>query len=252
MVAQLSAGMYPRVVNAARGRRVGFGGECRHPAITRTLNVNRRDFSAALIATGFGAATLPLIASAQGGAPTEGVQFAKVDPPVPPLAPGKIEVLEFFSYACPHCAAFEPTLDAWSKKLPADVVFHRVPAPFLMNADNFMKTYYALETMGQVATMQRKIFTAVHVDRLHLDKPADIAALAGKNGIDAAKFLDVFNSFSVATSVTRAKKLSVAYKLDSVPTMMVNGHYSTSPSQAGGSEQTVAVVDYLIQRARKG
>ena len=214
--------------------------------------MNRRDFSATLLAAGFGATALPFAASAQSGTPTEGQQFAKVDPPVPPLAPGKIEVLEFFSYACPHCNAFEPTVEAWSKKVPADVVFHRVPAPFLMNAENFMRTYYALETMGQVAAMQRKIFTAVHVDRLHLDKAADIAALVGKNGIDSTKFLDVFNSFSVATSVTRAKKLAAAYKLDSVPTMMVNGRYSTSPAQSGGMEQTVAVVDYLIQRARKG
>lgn len=215
------------------------------------MNVNRRDFSTALIATSFGAAALPLTASAQGGTPTEGTQFAKVEPPVPLLVPGKIEVLEFFSYACPHCNAFEPTIEAWSKKLPADVMFHRVPAPFLMNAENFMRTYYALETMGQVATMQRKVFAAVHVERLHLDKPADIAALMGKNGVDSAKFLDVFNSFSVATSVSRAKKLAAAYKLDSVPTLMVNGHYSTSPSQAGGGEQTMAVVDYLIQRSRK-
>ena len=215
--------------------------------------MNRRDFSATLIATSLGAAAaLPLTALAQTGAPTEGTQFAKVDPPVPPLAPGKIEVLEFFSYACPHCNAFEPTVEAWAKKVPADVAFHRVPAPFLMNAENFMRTYYALETMGQVATMQRKIFAAVHVDRLHLDKPADIAALVGKNGIDAAKFLDVFNSFSVATSVARAKKLAAAYKLDSVPTVMVNGRYSTSPAQSGGLEQTMAVVDFLIQRARKG
>ena len=106
--------------------------------------------------------------------------------------------------------------------------------------------------MNQVDAIQRKIFNAVHVDRLHLDKPADIAALVGKSGIDSAKFLDVFNSFSVATSVARAKKLAAAYKLDSVPMMMVNGRYSTSPSQAGSSEQTVAVVDFLIQKSRKG
>jgi thiol:disulfide interchange protein DsbA len=223
----------------------------RPPATTRTLNVNRRDFSAALFATSFGASALPLTASAQSGAPTEGKQFSKVEPPVPLLAPGKIEVLEFFSYACPHCNAFEPTIEAWAKKLPADVAFHRVPAPFLMNAENFMRTYYALETMGQVESMQRKVFAAVHVDRLHLDKPADIAALMGKNGVDSAKFLDVFNSFSVATSVSRAKKLAAAYKLDSVPMLMVNGHFSTSPSQTGGADQTMAVVDFLIQRARK-
>ena len=215
------------------------------------MNVNRRDFSAALLTTSLGASALPLAASAQSGAPTEGTQFVKVEPPVPPIAPGKIEVLEFFSYACPHCNAFEPTIEAWAKKLPPDVMFHRVPAPFLMNAENFMRTYYALETMGQVSAMQRKVFAAVHVERLHLDKPADIAALMGKNGIDATKFLDAFNSFSVATSVTRAKKLALAYKLDSVPTLMVNGHYNTSPSLAGGADQAMAVVDFLIQRSRK-
>ncbi len=214
--------------------------------------MNRRDFSTALIGAGFGAAGLSLTTAASAqGTPVEGTQFAKVDPPVPLLAPGKIEVLEFFSYACPHCNAFEPTLEAWAKRVPADVNFHRVPAPFLANAENFMKTYYTLETMNQVATMQRKVFAAVHVDHQFLDKPADIAALAGKNGIDAAKFLETFNSFSVATSVARAKKLAAAYKLDSVPTMMINGHFTTSPAQAGGPEQTVAVVDYLIQRARK-
>jgi len=214
--------------------------------------VNRREFSAALVATGFGSTALPLTASAQAAAPTEGTQFLKVDPPVPLLAQGKIEVLEFFSYACPHCNAFEPNIEAWAKKLPADVVFHRVPAPFLFNAENFMRTYYTLETMNQVAVMQRKVFAAVHVDHQRLDKPADIAALAAKSGVDATKFLDTFNSFSVATSVARAKKLAAAYKLDSVPTLMVNGHYSTSPSLAGGADQSLAVTDFLIQKARKG
>jgi thiol:disulfide interchange protein DsbA len=216
------------------------------------LNVNRRDFSATFLAAGFGAVALPLTVSAQSGAPAEGTQFTRVDPPVPLMAPGKIEVLEFFSYACPHCSSFEPTLEAWIKKLPPDVAFHRVPAPFLMNAESFMRTYYALETMGQVDALQRKIFAAIHVDRMRLDKPADIAALVGKNGVDSAKFLDVFNSFSVATSVARAKKLAAAYKLDSVPMLMINGHYATSPSQAGGPEQAVAVAEFLIQRSRKG
>jgi protein dithiol oxidoreductase (disulfide-forming) len=216
--------------------------------------VNRRDFSAHLLGTGLGAVafSLPAAGSAQGAAPTEGAQFTRVEPPVPPLAPGKIEVLEFFSYACPHCNAFEPSIEAWAKNLPADVAFRRVPVPFISNFENFMRTYYALETMGQVGAMQRKVFTAIHVERVHLDKPADIAALMTKNGIDGAKFLDVFNSFSVATSVTRAKKLVAAYKLDGVPALAVQGRYVTSPGQAGGHEQALAVVDYLVQRARKG
>jgi thiol:disulfide interchange protein DsbA len=215
--------------------------------------VNRREFSASLAGTGLGALATTLLAGpalAQGGAPVEGKQYTKVEPPVPPIVPGKIEVIEFFSYACPHCNAFEPTVSAWSKKLPADVAFHRVPVPFLMNAENLMRTYYSLETLGQVDAMNPKVFAAIHVDRNYLEKPADIAALMAKNGIDAAKFTSVFNSFSVATSVARAKKLMAAYKIDGVPTLTVQGRYATSPGQAGGFEQATAVVDYLVQRSR--
>ena len=216
--------------------------------------MKRRDFSAQLAVAGLGATASSLLvaagpASAQG-APLEGKQFKKIEPPVPPSAAGKIEVLEFFSYACPHCNAFEPTIEAWTKKMPADVAFSRVPVPFLMNFENLMRTYYALETMGQVDAMQRKVFAAIHVDRNYLEKPADIAALMAKNGIDAAKFTSVFNSFSVASSVTRAKKLMAAYKIDGVPTIAVNGRWTTSPGDAGGPEQATAVADYLIQRAR--
>ena len=216
--------------------------------------MNRRDFSAQAFVVGLGAACLsiPGFAAAQGAVPVEGTQFNRIEPPVPPQVAGKLEVLEFFSYACPHCAAFEPALEAWSKKLPADVMFQRVPVPFLANAENFQRTYYALQTLGQIESVQRKVFTAVHVERTRLDKPAEIAALMAKHGIDATKFLDVFNSFSVANSVSKAKKLSVAYRIESVPALAVQGRYLTSPSQAGGTDGTLAVADYLLQRARKG
>ena len=215
--------------------------------------MNRRDFSAQLAVTGLGTAASSFFiagpAAAQG-APAEGRQFTKITPPVPPIVPGKIEVLEFFSYACPHCSAFEPAVEAWARKLPADVAFQRVPVPFLMNFENLMRTYYTLETMGLIETMQRKVFTAIHVERNYLEKPADIAALMAKNGVDATKFTSVFNSFSVASSVTRAKKLAGAYKLDGVPSVAVQGRYATSPGLAGGPEQAMVVTDYLVQRAR--
>ncbi len=216
--------------------------------------MNRRDFSANLIGTGLGALafTWTTTADAQGATPVEGTQFTRVEPPVMPMAKGKIEVLEFFSYACPHCNSFEPAIESWAAKVPADVAFHRVPVSFLYNYENFMRTYYALETMGLVSAMQPKVFAAVHVEHLRLDKPADIAALMAKNGVDSAKFLNVFNSFSVATSIARAKSLIAQYKLDGVPTLAVQGRYETSPGQAGGHEQALAVVDYLIQRVRKG
>jgi thiol:disulfide interchange protein DsbA len=213
--------------------------------------MNRREFSSLIGASAGAAALLNAVPAAAQGAPVEGKQFQRIEP-AQPTTPGKIEVLEFFSYACPHCAAFEPVLEPWSKKLPADVVFRRVPVPFLVAAENFQRTYYALESLGLVDTMQRKIFTAVHADRMRLESPSDVAALVTKNGGDANKFLDAMKSFGVVNSATRAKKLTADYKIDSVPTLAVQGRYTTSPADAGGAEQALAVVDFLIQRARKG
>ena len=214
------------------------------------MNLNRRVFSTAVVSTGLGVLTLS--AAAQTPAPTEGVQYTRVQPALPTQSGTKIEVLEFFSYACPHCSAFEPTLEAWVKTLPADVSFRRVPVPFLMNAEGFQRLYYTLETLGKLDALHRKVFTAVHVDRVRLDKPADMAELAAKNGIDSAKFLDVYNSFSVANSVTKAKRLVGEYKLESVPALAVHGKYMTSPSQAGSAENTLTTANYLIAQARKG
>jgi thiol:disulfide interchange protein DsbA len=215
-------------------------------------NMNRRRFSASLLSAA-AASALAASGTAFAQAPVEGKDFVAVETPQPPGVPaGKVEVLEFFSYACPHCSAFEPTIEAWEKQLPADVVLHRVPVPFLMNADNFMRTYYALETIGAVQAMQLKIFRAIHIDRKRLEKGEEIAAFVGANGGDAAKFMAAFKSFSVNTSVTRAKKMMADFKIDSVPTLIVQGRWMTSPSQAGTAERALTVVDQLVQRVRSG
>lgn len=215
--------------------------------------MNRRDFSSVLLAAGAGASLFfaGAGARAQTPVPGEGRDYSRIDPPQQPSNAGKIEVLEFFTYACPHCAAFEPIVGPWARTLPADVAFRRVPVNFLFNSENFARTYYSLETIGMVDAMQPKIFNAVHVDKQRLDKPEDIAALVAKNGGDAAKFLAAFKSFSVATSVARAKKIQADYKIESVPGLTVQGRFLTSPSQAGGGPQTLAVADALIDMVRK-
>ena len=212
--------------------------------------MNRRRFSTAALSLAAVAALLPRVAAAQGG-PAEGRDFTRIDPPQPTAAPGKVEVIEFFSYACPHCNTFEPALASWAQRLPADVTFRRVPVPFLMNAENFQRTYFALEATGEIEKMQQKVFTAVHVEKMRLDSPEAIAALVARSGGDAAKFLAAFKSFSVANAVTRAKKMTADYKMGSVPSIVVQGRYLTSPAQAGGTGQALAVTEALIQRARK-
>ncbi len=212
--------------------------------------MNRRRFSATLLSAAALASGGPAFAQ---GASVEGKDFTRVETPQPPGVPaGKVEVLEFFSYACPHCSAFEPAVEAWEKQLAPEVVFRRVPVSFLMNADNFMRAYYALETIGAVPAMQIKIFRAIHIERKHLEKGEDIAAFVGANGGDAAKFLAAFKSFSVNTSVTRAKKMMADFKVDSVPTLVVQGRWLTSPTLAGSPERALAVVDQLVQRVRSG
>jgi len=213
--------------------------------------MNRRDFSSALLASGAGASLLLATGGVRAQAPVEGRDYILIQPPQTPANPAKIEVYEFFTYACPHCNAFEPIVGPWARSLPADVAFRRVPVNFLFNADNFQRTYYALEAMGLVDQMQAKVFAAVHVERQRLDKPEDIAALVAKNGGDGAKFLAVFKSFSVATAATKASKMQADYKIDAVPALTIQGRYLTSPSQASGAPQSLAVADALIDKVRR-
>ena len=215
--------------------------------------MKRRDFSQSVLGLGLGlgATTLALPGHAQGGTPVEGKDYARLSQPQP-VPPGKIEVIEFFWYGCPHCNAFEPTLEAWVKKLPADVAFRRVPVafrdePFITH----QKIFYALEGMGQLEAMHRKVFYAIHNDRQRLDKVSDIAAFVTKSGGDGAKFTELFNSFSVQTKATQARKLAEAYRIDGVPALGIHGRYFTSGTLAGSTERSLVVTDYLIQTVRK-
>jgi len=191
-------------------------------------------------------------AFAQAAAPVEGKDYIRLAQPQP-VPPGKIEVIEFFWYGCPHCNAFEPTLDAWAKKLPADVVFRRVPVAF--RDEPFVahqKIYYTLEALGQLDALHRKVFHAIHNERQRLDKPAEIAAFVAKNGGDAARFTEVYTSFGVQTKTMQARKLADAYKIDGVPSIGVHGRYFTSPTLAGSPDRALAVANQLIQRIRTG
>ncbi len=213
-------------------------------------NMQRREFSAALL--GAGALTLGLPANAQGGI-VEGTHYVRLAQPVPVSAPpGKVEVLEFFWYGCPHCNEFEPLLEAWVRKLPDFAAFRRVPVQFREEPfGTHQRIYYALETMGQVEAMHRKVFYAIHHDRMRLDRPAEIQAFMSKNGIDGAKFVEVMSSFGVQTKARQARQLSEAYKIDGVPAMGVQGRFYTSGGLVGAHDKMLVVTDFLMQASRK-
>jgi thiol:disulfide interchange protein DsbA len=215
--------------------------------------MKRREFSTQLLLTAVGATAWSAAANAQAqGDFVEGQHYVKLSQPQPVPGGGKIEVLEFFWYGCPHCNAFEPALDGWQKKLPSDVAFRRMPVAFREEPfTTHQKLYFAIETMGLVETMHRKVFNAIHLDHARLDKLPDIVALMTKNGVDGAKFTEVFNSFTVQTKARQAKQLAEAYRIDGVPALGIQGRYYTSGSMAGSGERALAVADYLVQRVRK-
>lgn len=212
--------------------------------------MNRRDFALCLAAAGPMAA-LPSVTWAQGE-PQEGREYARIQPAVPVPANGKVEVIEFFGYWCPHCNEFEPTLEAWVRKLPPDIAFRRVPVAFNGSQATLQKLYYALEALGLVDTMQRKAFAAIHVQRMRFDKDADLAAFAKANGIDPAKLLDTATSFSIDTKVKAANQMLRSYQIDAVPMLTVGGRYRTSVGQAGGSVEALQVTEALVRKVKRG
>ena len=213
--------------------------------------MKRREFALSTAAAAWALIGLTAPAQAQGGAPVEGKDFQRVAQPVA-VPEGKVDVVEFFGYWCPHCSAFEPLLDAWAHKLPAHVNFRRMPIAFNAAQEPAQRLYFALESLGLVDTLHRKVFAAMHVQRQRLDKDSDIAAWAQANGADSAKILDAMKSFSVATKIRQSKQLAEAFRIEGVPTLGIAGRYMTSPSIAGTAERALVVTDALIAQSRKG
>ena len=212
--------------------------------------MKRREF-ALCTAAGWALAGLAGTARAQGGAPVEGKDYQRVAQAVA-VPEGKVDVVEFFGYWCPHCNAFEPVLDAWVHKLPAHVSFRRIPIAFNAAQEPTQRLYFALEALGLVDTLHRKVFAAMHAQRQRLDKDSDIAAWAQANGADSAKILDAMKSFSVATKLRQSKQLAEAFRIEGVPTLGIAGRYMTSPSIAGTAERALVVTDALIAQSKKG
>lgn len=218
--------------------------------------MKRREFSLSTAsAVAASALTLPMApaALAQARQFKEGKDYKRLDKPVAPEAPaGKVDVIEFFWYSCPHCNAFEPTLDAWVKTAPKDLSIRRVPVAFNASFVPQQKLYYALEGMGKLDDVHVKVFRAIHVEKQKLAKDDEIFAWIGKQGLDVAKFKEVYNSFSVSNQVRRASQLQDAYGVEGVPSMGVAGKYYTDGTMAGSMQTVLQVVESLAATARKG
>lgn len=213
--------------------------------------MKRRDFSLAVAAS---ALALPAVnVRAQGKPPADGADYISLDKRVAVEAPaGKIEVIEFFWYDCPHCNAFEPRLEAWVKNAPKDVFFKRVPVAFRDDFVPQQRLFYVLEALGKVDELHAKVFYAHHVEKQTVNTQDSIAAWVEKHGIDKAKFLELYNSFSVSTKARKATQLMQSFKVEGVPALGIAGRYYTDGSLAQNMDRALQVTDYLIAEVRKG
>jgi thiol:disulfide interchange protein DsbA len=205
------------------------------------------------------------VASAAFASPTDpqnGVDYITLAQPQPTQATGKkVEVIEFFMYHCPHCNALEPYFEQWVKKQGDKIVLRRVHMPSQGPDDPEAHLYLTLEALGKLDQMHAKVFKAVHVDRIRLTDDAKIIDWVSKNGVDRQTFLNAWNSFGVTTKLHRQRQLVDTYKIDGVPTVIIDGKYLTSPSVLAAAlksndEQklfaaTLQTMDALVERAAK-
>lgn len=213
--------------------------------------MKRREFSALSLSALGGLALTPALAQNAGF--KEGTDYLSLKNRVPTeVGKGKIEVLEFFWYNCPHCNAFEPALSAWSKKLPKDVELKRVPVRFREDFEPQQRAFYVLEALGKVEELQAKMFAAIHVEKQNLGKLDALLIWAEKNGIPSKQFADLYNSFTVIGKARRAAQLQELFKVEGVPALGIGGRFYVDGTLAGSMERALQIADFLTAEIRKG
>jgi thiol:disulfide interchange protein DsbA len=217
----------------------------------------RRRFVTSLFGLAAGlSAALPALA-----APRDGPAYQALATPQPTDTGNKVEVIEFFAYYCPHCYAFEPSLEAWVKKQGDNIVFKRVHVSAGDAVLPQQRLFYTLDAMGLLPQYHQKVFDAMHVEHLRLSTDEQVFDWAAKNGIDRAKFIDTYRSFGLPAKLRRAATMMDTYQVQFWPVLVIDGRWQTSPSQAGAhmpegsseaQEQQAAlqIMDELVAKAK--
>jgi thiol:disulfide interchange protein DsbA len=221
--------------------------------------MKRRDFNLATLGAAAAATALtsaPAWAQNPAAGPInlkEGKDYNKLDRPQPTdVGAGKIEVIEFFWYSCPHCNAFEPTFAKWVKNVAKDVVVRRVPVAFNDSFAPQQRLFYTLEAMNLLESLHAKVFQAVHVEKQPLNTDASIQAWAEKQGVDKTKFAETYKSFGMASKLRRAVQLQNDFKVEGVPSLGIAGRFYTDGSIAGSMERALQVTEALLAQVRQG
>lgn len=170
--------------------------------------------------------------------------------PQPVVDASRIEVIDFFFYACPYCNELRPALESWRKAQGGEVVFRRVPA---IRRDIWVplaRTYYTLEALGEVERLHDEVYKSYHNEKLHMSKPDVMADWAAKHGIDRQRWLEIYQSAETSRKVEEARKLTAAYDIQGTPSIVVDGRYLTSSGMTDDISLIIPVVQSLVELAR--
>lgn len=186
----------------------------------------------------------------------EGKQYEVLEGATKPVPGAKIEITEMFWYGCGHCYAFEPILEPWVKKLPADVKFVRSPAMWPTRRpglpEDLMKThaklYYTAVAMNAIDKLHQAFFSALQKEGKNMVDDAEIAAVVKAAGVDGDKFVATMKSFAITSQVAQADARQKAFKVSGTPEVVVANYYKISASAAGGQKEMLDVADFLIKK----
>lgn len=219
------------------------------PSAGESLDIRAADKSETAIER---AVTLPAKGSLPAGRWVAGQHYRVLSPAQPTsVAPGKVEVVEVFWYGCTHCYALEPFMQAWLKKLPADVEFVRLPVMWSAMHRAHARLYYTLQALGKVDALHTKAFDEMHVNKKPLAGATDDETLkaqqafATANGISATDFANAFKSFSVQSKLQQAEELTARYKVEGVPLVVINGKYVSDVGMAGSQANLISLINDL-------
>jgi thiol:disulfide interchange protein DsbA len=193
---------------------------------------------------------LALCAGASAAPPAAGREYRVLDP-ARPTAPGRLEVIEFFYYGCPVCYEAQPHITRWRQQAAPDVLWRRVPSPNPASWESLARTYYTLEALEALERLHWPLYDSHHFDDRRLDEEPNLLAWVAANGIDAGRFKAVWHSFETRQKTEFARRTLGIYEVRGVPSFVVDGRYLTSARMAGGVKEVMAVIEYLVQRARQ-
>ena len=184
-------------------------------------------------------------------APQAGKDYLEIKPAQPTDTVNKVEVVEIFSYMCPHCNDFEPKVAAWVKQLPPDTQFRRMPVVFgRASWETMARSYYALEALGEIEKFHPKIFGAIHDDNIILQQKDVLTDWIEKQGLDRKKFSAAYDSFSMGGKIQRGNQRAQSYGITGVPSMVIDGKYMISTAQSGNYENMLKTADELLKQVR--